>query len=103
MANDNKLDELDWIHIREELDGDYKTETIYEKAVRKTRENPLVPIGTFATTLALTYGLYNFYHGRRQMQQYMMRARVGAQAFTIICIVAGFILMPKKQNKQNNK
>jgi len=33
--------------------------------------------------------------GESQMQQYMMRARVGAQAFTIISVVAGFILLPK--------
>lgn len=94
---DQKADvELDWVKIREDLDRDYQIgETIYEKAKRKTRENPLVPIGCFATTAALTYGLISFVRGKTQMQQYMMRTRVAAQGFTIICIVAGFILLPR--------
>lgn len=52
-------------------------------------------LGSIATVAALTAGLVSFYKEKRQMQQYMMRARVGAQAFTIICIIAGFILLPK--------
>ncbi|XP_012235311.1 HIG1 domain family member 2A, mitochondrial [Linepithema humile] len=94
---DKKLDELDWVKIREELDVDYVSETIFEKAKRKTRENPLVPLGSLLTVTALTVGLISFYRGKGQMQQYMMRARVGAQAFTIICMVAGFILLPKSK------
>ncbi|EFN81635.1 HIG1 domain family member 2A, mitochondrial [Harpegnathos saltator] len=95
MADKDKLDELDWVKIRENIDKDYLPETVYNKASRKIRENPLVPIGAIATTVALSVGLFNFYHGRTQMQQYMMRARVGAQAFTIVCMVAGLILLPK--------
>lgn len=45
MAKVDKSDELDWVKIREDLDQDYLPQTIYEKAVRKTRENPFVPIG----------------------------------------------------------
>ncbi|XP_072766932.1 HIG1 domain family member 2A, mitochondrial [Anoplolepis gracilipes] len=94
--NDQKPDvELDWVKIREDLDSDFTTETIFDKAKRKTQENPLVPIGIFATTAALTVGLVSFVRGKRDMQQYMMRARVSAQAFTIICIVTGFILLPR--------
>ncbi|KAL0134675.1 hypothetical protein PUN28_001456 [Cardiocondyla obscurior] len=88
-------DDLDWVKVREDLDGSYLTETIWQKATRKTKENPLVPIGALATTVALSLGVYNFYKGRTEMQQYMMRARVGAQAFTIVAMIAGFILLPK--------
>ncbi|KYM97573.1 HIG1 domain family member 2A [Cyphomyrmex costatus] len=97
MADSKPNDELDWVKIREDLDSDYITETFLEKAKRKTRENPLVPLGTLATVAALTYGLTSFYKGKREMQQYMMRTRVAAQAFTIVCIVAGFILLPKSK------
>lgn len=45
MANIDKSDELDWVKIREDIGGDYAVETTYEKIIRKTRENPLVPIG----------------------------------------------------------
>lgn len=92
-----KPEELDWVKIREDLDSDFIGETIFEKAKRKTRDNPLVPLGVLATTAALTVGLISFSRGKTEMQQYMMRARVGAQAFTIICIVAGFILIPKSK------
>ncbi|EFN69763.1 HIG1 domain family member 2A [Camponotus floridanus] len=95
MADQKPDTELDWVKIREEFNSDFVVETIFDKAKRKTRENPLVPIGCFATTAALTAGLISFIRGKSQMQQYMMRARVGAQAFTIISIVAGFILLPK--------
>lgn len=50
---DKKFDELDWVKIREELGSDYVSETIFEKAKRKTRENPLVPLGK------LTSNIYN--------------------------------------------
>ena len=95
MAGQKPDVELDWVKVREDLDNDFMGETIFEKAKRKTRENPLVPLGALATTAALTVGLISFTRGETQMQQYMMRARVGAQAFTIICIVAGFILLPR--------
>ncbi|XP_018305671.1 respiratory supercomplex factor 1, mitochondrial [Mycetomoellerius zeteki] len=84
MADSKPDDELDWVKIREDLDDNYITETFFQKAKRKTRENPLVPIGTFATVTAL-------------MQQYMMRARVGAQALTIVSVIAGFIMLPKSK------
>ncbi|KYN40018.1 HIG1 domain family member 2A [Trachymyrmex septentrionalis] len=91
-------DELDWVEIREDLNRSYVTETFFQKAKRKTLENPLVPIGAFGTVAALSIGLFNFSKGRQQMQQYMMRARVGAQAFTIICMVVGILLLPKSKS-----
>ncbi|KAL6263842.1 hypothetical protein P5V15_003924 [Pogonomyrmex californicus] len=94
-AKPDDLDELDWVTVRDELDSSYAPETILQKAKRKTQENPFVPIGALATTVALSVGLISFYRGKSNMQQYMMRARVGAQAFTIICMVAGFVLLPK--------
>lgn len=95
MADQKPDIELDWVKIREDLDSEFLGETVFDKAKRKTRENPLVPIGCLATTAALSVGLVSFVREKSQMQQYMMRARVGAQAFTIVCIVAGFILLPK--------
>lgn len=45
MAGVKPNDELDWVKIREDLDSGYLTETIWQKAKRKTLENPFVPIG----------------------------------------------------------
>jgi len=45
MADQKADTELDWVKIREDLNSDFVVETIFDKAKRKTRENPLVPIG----------------------------------------------------------
>lgn len=45
MAGLKPDDELDWVKVKEDLDKSYVTETILQKAKRKTQENPLVPIG----------------------------------------------------------
>ena len=91
------LNELDWVRIRDELHEHNAGEPFLDKAVRKTKENPLVPIGAAATVAAFIYGLWNLHRGNSQMQQYMMRARVGAQAFTILAMVAGFMMMAEKK------
>ncbi|XP_076678468.1 HIG1 domain family member 2A, mitochondrial [Andrena cerasifolii] len=96
-ASANMLNELDWVQIRDELHEYDAIEPFADKIVRKTKENPLVPIGTAATVTALVYGLWNLHRGNSQMQQYMMRARVGAQAFTILAMVAGFMITAGKK------
>ena len=91
------FNELDWVRIRDELHEYNAAEPFIDKVARKTKENPLVPIGTAATVAAFIYGLWNLHRGNSQMQQYMMRARVGAQAFTILAMVAGFVIMSGKK------
>ncbi|XP_076712691.1 HIG1 domain family member 2A, mitochondrial [Callospermophilus lateralis] len=60
-----------------------------EKFLRKTRENPMVPIGCLGTAAALTYGLYCFHRGHSQRSQLMMRTRIAAQGFTVAAILLG--------------
>ncbi|XP_005376431.1 PREDICTED: HIG1 domain family member 2A, mitochondrial [Chinchilla lanigera] len=60
-----------------------------EKFLRKTRENPVVPIGCLGTAAALTYGLYSFHQGHSQRSQLMMRVRIAAQGFTVAAILLG--------------
>ncbi|KZC06000.1 PREDICTED: HIG1 domain family member 2A, mitochondrial [Dufourea novaeangliae] len=91
------LNELDWIQIRNEFYENDNVETFKEKIIRKTVENPTVPIGVLATVSALCYGLWNFSTGNAKMSQYMMRARVGAQAFTIFSVVVGFLISTRNQ------
>lgn len=59
--------------------------------------------GAAVTVGALSYGLYNFLIDKRQMQQYMMRLRVGAQLFTILAAVGGVVytLPPEKRNMKD--
>ncbi|XP_057584604.1 HIG1 domain family member 2A, mitochondrial [Hippopotamus amphibius kiboko] len=65
------------------------SESFKEKFLRKTRENPMVPIGCLGTAAALTYGLYCFHRGQSQRSQLMMRTRIAAQGFTVVAILVG--------------
>ena len=90
MAKEAKP-ELDWIQMSrlEREIGIEPMETGSSKFMRKIGENPVVPIGCLATVAALGYGLWSFRKGDRQMSQYMMRARIGAQGFTVLALIAG--------------
>lgn len=45
--------------------------------------------GTISTVAALVLGLRNFLRNDHRKQQIMMRARVGAQGFTVLALVGG--------------
>lgn len=79
--------EFDWIQLQSEIQT--SDETTQEKFFRKIKENPFVPIGCLATFGALSYGLWSFRQGKRQMSQYMMRLRIGAQGFTVVALIVG--------------
>ncbi|KAI0890956.1 altered inheritance of mitochondria protein 31, mitochondrial [Annulohypoxylon nitens] len=65
------------------------TETGAQKIGRKLREEPLIPLGTALTVLAVVNAWRAMRRGDHAQAQRMFRARVGAQAFTIVAIVAG--------------
>lgn len=53
----------------------------------KCKEEPLVPLGTLATTVVLIGGLASFSKGNSSIQQHkFMRARVIAQGLTVLAI-----------------
>ncbi|XP_058064461.1 HIG1 domain family member 2A, mitochondrial-like [Anopheles bellator] len=93
--------ELDWIQMRQDF-SDVHAETTKEKMIRKVRENPLVPIGCAATLTALGFGLWNFRKGRSEMSQYMMRARILAQGFTVVALIIGVGMSFAKKNHRNS-
>ncbi|XP_017769557.1 PREDICTED: HIG1 domain family member 2A, mitochondrial [Nicrophorus vespilloides] len=88
--------ELDWLQLHNEMNRAAGVETTKEKLFRKIKENPFVPIGCLATTMALCYGLVSFKRGDTKMSQYMMRSRVAAQGFTVVALVAGLGLTAMK-------
>ncbi|KAH9903763.1 mitochondrial hypoxia responsive domain-containing protein [Xylariomycetidae sp. FL2044] len=69
-------------------DKEYQ-ETGFQKVTRKLREEPLVPLGTALTCLALYNAWRAMRRGDHAQVQRMFRARIGAQAFTVVAIVAG--------------
>ncbi|NXA67389.1 HIG2A protein, partial [Mohoua ochrocephala] len=62
-----------------------------EKFMRKTRENPLVPLGCLCTVGVLAYGLISFKKGNTRRSQLMMRARILAQGFTFAAMLGGMV------------
>ncbi|KAG9310214.1 hypoxia induced protein conserved region-domain-containing protein [Chiua virens] len=64
------------------------TESYGERALRKFKEEPLVPIGTFATVGAFTMAVIKLRRRESRSLNYWMRMRVAAQAFTIAAVCA---------------
>ncbi|KAI1273087.1 mitochondrial hypoxia responsive domain-containing protein [Xylaria sp. FL0933] len=64
-------------------------ETGFQKVARKLREEPLIPLGTGLTCLALFNAWRAMRRGDHAGVQRMFRARIGAQAFTVLAMVAG--------------
>ncbi|KAI1772572.1 hypoxia induced protein conserved region-domain-containing protein [Hypoxylon cercidicola] len=64
-------------------------ETGAQKLGRKLREEPLIPLGCILTTLALYNAWRATRRGDHAQVQRMFRARIGAQAFTVMAMVAG--------------
>ncbi|KAI0246110.1 hypoxia induced protein conserved region-domain-containing protein, partial [Lactifluus subvellereus] len=65
------------------------TETYREKALRKFKQQPLVPVGAAATTLALVIAMTKMRKGQSHSFNNWLRVRIVAQGFTIAAVVAG--------------
>ncbi|NWS13692.1 HIG2A protein, partial [Pachyramphus minor] len=70
-----------------------------DKFLRKTRENPLVPLGCLCTVGVLTYGLICFKKGNTRRSQLMMRARILAQGFTFAALLGGMVATALKSRE----
>ncbi|NXY24974.1 HIG2A protein, partial [Atrichornis clamosus] len=70
-----------------------------DKFLRKTRENPLVPLGCLCTVGVLGYGLLSFRKGNTRRSQLMMRARIVAQGFTFAALLGGMVVTAIKSRQ----
>ncbi|NWH61083.1 HIG2A protein, partial [Geococcyx californianus] len=77
----------------------FSDEGFSDKFLRKTRENPLVPLGCLCTLGVLTYGLISFKRGNTRHSQLMMRARILAQGFTFAALLGGMVFTAMKSKK----
>ncbi|KZV74965.1 hypothetical protein PENSPDRAFT_647492 [Peniophora sp. CONT] len=66
-------------------------ESYKEKALRKLKEEPLVPIGTLATTAALTMAMIQMRKGKSTSFNKWLRVRVVAQGLTVGAICLGTV------------
>jgi len=72
-------------------------ETYREKAARKFKENPWVPLGSLATVGALVVAMVKMRRGQSQSFNHWLRVRVAAQGLTIVAIVVGTYSMRNKE------
>ncbi|KAI0317809.1 hypoxia induced protein conserved region-domain-containing protein, partial [Amylostereum chailletii] len=67
----------------------YNPETYREKALRKFKQQPFVPIGALATTAALVIAMSKMRKGESKSLNTWLRVRVLAQGLTVGAIVLG--------------
>ncbi len=79
---------------------DFYNEKALQKVFRRLKEEPLIPIGCLLTVAAFTNAWRATRRGDHAQVQRMFRARVAAQAFTVIAMVAGGMYFAEDRNKQ---
>lgn len=83
-------------------DPDFFNEGRASKLWRKLRQEPLIPLGGAATCVALYMASKSIRAGDHNQTNRMFRARIYAQGFTLVAIVAGSIFY-KDERLQRKK
>ncbi|KAJ6442675.1 mitochondrial hypoxia responsive domain-containing protein [Purpureocillium lavendulum] len=78
---------------------DFFNERPAQKIVRKIKEEPLVPLGIGLTVFAFVNAYRALRRGDSRQANKMFRARVAAQGFTVIAMVAGSMYYSKDREK----
>ncbi|UNI23187.1 Respiratory supercomplex factor 1, mitochondrial [Purpureocillium takamizusanense] len=78
---------------------DFYNERPMQKVVRKIKEEPLVPLGIGLTVFAFVNAYRALRRGDSRQANKMFRARVAAQGFTVIAMVAGSMYYSKDREK----
>ncbi|KAA1471942.1 hypothetical protein DENSPDRAFT_871860 [Dentipellis sp. KUC8613] len=73
-----------------------RMETYGEKAARKFKQEPLVPLGALATTVALIIAANKLRKGESRSLNTWLRVRIVAQGLTVAAVVAGTYVYGKK-------
>ncbi|XP_075676464.1 HIG1 domain family member 2A, mitochondrial-like isoform X2 [Dermatophagoides pteronyssinus] len=97
---DDEMSSLEWIELQKTIDDYSKTETFFQKAKRRTLENPIAPLGFIGACGFLGFGLRALNRGDSRQQQFMMRGRVIAQAIGIGSIMIGLWIAARNEQKQ---
>ncbi|XP_046847505.1 HIG1 domain family member 1A, mitochondrial-like [Xenia sp. Carnegie-2017] len=76
-----------------------------DKLLRKSRDQPFVPLGILGTVGALVYGAYAYKNrGPMSTSRYLMRLRVVAQSMVVgaIMIGVGYTTLKEKREEKNS-
>lgn len=79
---------------------DFYNESGFQKVLRRLKEEPLVPFGCILTIAAFTSAYRAMRRGDHHKVQRMFRARVAAQGFTVLAMVAGGMYYAEDRKKQ---
>ena len=74
-----------------QIRSDFFEEKRLGKLWRRLKEEPLIPVGCAATIYALYQATKSIRHGDHHQTNRMFRARIYAQGFTLVALVAGSI------------
>ncbi|KAJ3786484.1 hypoxia induced protein conserved region-domain-containing protein [Lentinula aff. detonsa] len=91
------------IHVPIHPDSQRWSEGYREKAIRKTMENPWVPLGTLITAGTLTMAAIRLRQGNSRKFQIWLRYRVAFQAFTIFAVLGGLYKYGQANLEENQK
>jgi len=80
--------------------NDFYEENRWEKLSRRLKEEPLIPIGCLLTCFALYGATKSIRAGDHQRANRMFRARIYAQGFTLLALVAGSMYWQGDRNKR---
>jgi hypothetical protein len=81
-------------------DSEFFEESRSAKIMRKLRQEPLIPLGVLATCYALYAASKSIRAGTPLQTNKMFRARIYAQGFTLVAIVAGSIYYKDERVKR---
>ncbi|KAF7914008.1 uncharacterized protein EAF01_000414 [Botrytis porri] len=81
-------------------DTDFYEENRWQKLTRRLKEEPLIPLGCILTSLALVGATRSIRAGDHNRTQRMFRARIYAQGFTLLAMVAGSMYWDSDRKKR---
>ncbi|KFY11556.1 hypothetical protein V491_07158 [Pseudogymnoascus sp. VKM F-3775] len=81
-------------------DSEFYEENRWQKLTRRLKEEPLVPLGCALTCWALYHASKSIRAGDQQRTNRMFRARIYAQGFTIVAMVAGSMYWKSDRQKR---
>lgn len=93
-------------HLPSSFDGaeqDVEDMTFLDKIIFHSKQQPLVPLGTLATTGAVILAAKNVRSGNKRRAQKYFRWRVGLQAFTLVALVVGGFMYGTSEKERRSQ